>query len=203
RVVCISDTHNGHLNIPPLPPGDILIHAGDLTNSGNVPELRGALKWLSSAPHPHKVFIAGNHDAALAVPDKRDALLARYPNLIYLEDSSVTLTVKGRDLTIYGSPRTRWPVTRGRRGVFQYTAEEGGNRWTIPPSVDILVTHGPPQYHLDVAGFGCPQLRSHLWRVRPRLHVFGHIHQGRGVTRATWTRVQHAYELVSAGEDGW
>src|SRR5205085_7513180 len=35
-VVCISDTHNGQSTIPD---GDILIHAGDLTQSGSLEEL--------------------------------------------------------------------------------------------------------------------------------------------------------------------
>ena len=33
-VVCISDTHMQHRNMPVLPPADILIHSGDFTNEG-------------------------------------------------------------------------------------------------------------------------------------------------------------------------
>ena len=33
RIVCISDTHNNHHCVPPLPPGDVLVHAGDLSAS--------------------------------------------------------------------------------------------------------------------------------------------------------------------------
>lgn len=36
RIVCISDTHNCTVK---LPPGDILIHAGDLTNKGSKSEV--------------------------------------------------------------------------------------------------------------------------------------------------------------------
>lgn len=32
-IVCISDTHNASVNVPD---GDILIHAGDLTQSGSL-----------------------------------------------------------------------------------------------------------------------------------------------------------------------
>lgn len=31
KVICISDTHG---NQPPIPPGDLLVHAGDLTEVG-------------------------------------------------------------------------------------------------------------------------------------------------------------------------
>lgn len=61
-VVCVSDTHNSQ---PEIPPGDILIHAGDLTQSGSFEELQAALDWLRSQPHPHKLVIAGNHDLLL------------------------------------------------------------------------------------------------------------------------------------------
>jgi hypothetical protein len=37
RVVCVSDTHNTQ---PKLPNGDILLHAGDLTQSGSAEELK-------------------------------------------------------------------------------------------------------------------------------------------------------------------
>lgn len=36
RFVCISDTHNHHVK---LPKGDVLIHAGDLTDMGGYSEV--------------------------------------------------------------------------------------------------------------------------------------------------------------------
>ncbi|KAI9062035.1 Metallo-dependent phosphatase, partial [Trametes sanguinea] len=187
RVVCIADTHNLQDRIS-LPPGDILIHAGDLTNWGTESELSNALKWLSSLPYPHKVFVAGNHDHALAIPERRDALLASFPDLIYLEDSSVTLTVNGHPLKLFGSPRT---PKRGE-GVFQYLIRS--TEWPIPPDTDIVITHGPPKFHLDDGGQGCNFLLAALWRIRPPLHVFGHIHDGRGVAHLDWSRNQRHYE---------
>lgn len=41
--VCLSDTHN--LQIPDVPEGDLLIHAGDLTSSGTAEELQRQLNW--------------------------------------------------------------------------------------------------------------------------------------------------------------
>ncbi len=199
RVVCISDTHNTHESLPTLPPGDILIHAGDLTNSGTEHELRSVLDWLSAQSHPLKVFIAGNHDTILATPTtKRDAILSCYSDLIYLENSSVTLNVREHQITVYGSPCT----PRHGSGVFQYP--RGKADWShIPPPTDILITHGPPVHHLDSGGAGCPALLQALWRIRPRLHVFGHIHVGRGVECVAWSDAQMAYERVFAGKWGW
>ena len=60
RIVCISDTHN---SLPgggfKLPPGDILIHAGDLTNQGSFEELEKAVKWLEEADYEAKIVIGG------------------------------------------------------------------------------------------------------------------------------------------------
>ncbi|KAL9598530.1 MAG: hypothetical protein Q9219_004432 [cf. Caloplaca sp. 3 TL-2023] len=61
-VVCISDTHGTQ---PPLPPGDLLLHAGDLTQWGSFSEIQEQLDWLSAQPHKYKVVIAGNHDLLL------------------------------------------------------------------------------------------------------------------------------------------
>lgn len=57
RIVCISDTHN---QTPKLPPGDVLIHAGDLTNQGSYSELKKTVEWLERADFEAKIVIAGN-----------------------------------------------------------------------------------------------------------------------------------------------
>ncbi|TBU47118.1 metallophosphoesterase domain-containing protein 1 [Dichomitus squalens] len=191
RVVCISDTHNHHSLLPPLPPGDILIHAGDLTMSGTEEEIDSALAWLDAAPHAHKIVIAGNHDTALA-SEQRDAILQRYPSLTYLEDSSITLEVQGRLLSVYGNPRS----PKHGSGVFQYQYDAYHWERRLPPYTDILVTHGPPKTHLDWKLVGCQHLLKSVWLTRPRLHVCGHIHVGRGVRYLTWSRPQKWYELA-------
>lgn len=56
RIVCVSDTHN---NTPKLPPGDVLIHAGDLTNQGSYDELERAVAWLEKTPFEVKIVVAG------------------------------------------------------------------------------------------------------------------------------------------------
>lgn len=219
RIVCISDTHNTHGSQPPLPAGDILLHAGDLTQSGTLPELCDALAWLSAQSHPIKVFIAGNHDTALAEPGTRVYVRSTYPALAYLENDVIQVTVRGHTLRIYGSPHTphygtQWPFQYPR---FRPTSPHLSNAlaslavvdanapsvtlWSaMPPWIDVLLTHGPPLGHLD-HGAGCAALLSALWRVRPRVHVFGHIHSGRGVERVTWDDVQPAYEAVCVGAE--
>ncbi|KAK7014143.1 hypothetical protein VNI00_019381 [Paramarasmius palmivorus] len=208
RVVCISDTHNSHLSQPPLPDGDILIHSGDLTQSGSKQELDAALSWLNSQPHPHKLFIAGNHDSCLVSPETRLHITMTFPGLVYLENESTDVVVRGHNLHIYGSPYT----PKHGSFVFQYPRvrvhEQGDSSshdiWSsIPPLADIVITHGPPFAHLDLNGTGCYALLKALWRVRPRLHVFGHVHGGRGVEFVNWDKQQQAYEDICAGKAGW
>ncbi|KAK7988235.1 hypothetical protein PG989_008550 [Apiospora arundinis] len=229
RVVCISDTHN---NQPLLPPGDVLIHAGDLTESGSFDEMQAGLTWLSSQPHKHKIYVAGNHDVLLD-----ESFLMRYPerrygqtktkddldwgDVIYLQDSSITIDIhtgnvddqvgtpkgnKGRKVTIFGSP---WTPQYGI-SAFQYRPD-AVDHWEDkmalmeqPP--DILVTHGPPRHHLDQRDFhraGCPYLAEMVHRLRPRLMVFGHIHAAYGREDVTLDGVQRAYEEVMTGWAGW
>lgn len=61
---------------------------------------------------------------------------------------------------------------------------------SVIPKTDILLTHGPPlQVHdlttRDVHA-GCPALLERVSQIQPRLHVFGHIHEGRGATLRKW-----------------
>lgn len=61
----------------------------------------------------------------------------------------------------------------------------------IPLGTDIVITHTPPYTHCDEAvskrrALGCEGLRRALWRVRPRLAVCGHVHEGRGAERVRW-----------------
>merc|ERR1712194_609290 len=64
-----------------------------------------------------------------------------------------------------------------------------GNPWDrkwsrqVPPNIDILITHDPPQGILD-GGHGCEFLRKDIAETTPRIHLFGHIHEACGVLRA-------------------
>lgn len=62
RFVCISDTHNAFPGGAfKLPKGDVLIHAGDLTNQGTFKELQQTLNWIEDSEFDAKIVIAGNN----------------------------------------------------------------------------------------------------------------------------------------------
>lgn len=42
-----------------------------------------------------------------------------------------------------------------------------------------------------------------VWRVRPKLHIFGHIHAARGLEVVAWDETQMAYEMLCSGVGGW
>ncbi|KAJ8130561.1 hypothetical protein O1611_g3065 [Lasiodiplodia mahajangana] len=195
-VVCISDTHNSQCAIPV---GDILIHAGDLTQSGSLEELQATISWLQNQPHQFKIVVAGNHDLLLdpskdGEGGKAAALRQKieWGSILYLQDDSTTVSIKGRCIKIYGSPKS----PRHGNWAFQYPRESDVWRHTIPDDTDILITHGPPRAHLDLTTLGCDYLLRELWRVHPALHVFGHVHEGYGHEWVQFDSFQAAYERV-------
>lgn len=201
-VVCVSDTHNSQ---PKIPPGDILIHAGDLTQGGTAAELQAQLTWLDAQPHAYKIVIAGNHDivldaaksAELGFPSEARQSL-QWGSIIYLQHSHTTVKVRERTVSIYGHPSTR----KHGNWAFQYDrgADVFSNR--VPDNVEILVTHSPPQFHLDVAGWGDISLLHEIERVKPKLHVFGHIHGGYGQDILVYDRFERLYQDVCSGHAG-
>jgi 3',5'-cyclic AMP phosphodiesterase CpdA len=178
RVVAISDTHAFHERLA-LPSGDILVHAGDFCSSGKEAQARNFADWVHSQPHRHKVIVAGNHDVCLERHLGLGRQLFRGQDEHYLLDREVT--VEG--LRFYGSPWQpeffNWAFNLPRGGDALRAA------WArIPTGVDVLVTHGPPMGIRDLCPdgqrAGCADLRAAVFRARPRLHLFGHIHEGQG-----------------------
>ncbi|MCJ1287516.1 hypothetical protein MMC26_006868 [Xylographa opegraphella] len=208
-VVCISDTHSSQ---PVVPEGDLLLHAGDLTQSGSFSELQDQLDWLNTQPHKYKVVIGGNHDLLLdpVFTDRFPERIYERPgscradlkwgNIIYLEKGSIKLDfVNGRSLNIFGSPLTP------QFGNWAFQHPPIRDVWTnvIPKDTDILLTHGPPKCHLDLGGKGDPFLTKELWRTRPSLVVFGHLHAARGEELVVFDGIQASYDSIMMGEKGY
>lgn len=68
---------------------------------------------------------------------------------------------------------------------------------------DVLVTHTPAKWHRDLpVGLGDEWLLREAWRVKPALHVFGHVHAGYGRQKVGWDEMQRVYEGLSARNPG-
>ena len=175
RIVAMSDTHD---RIPPsIPDGDVLVHAGDATNAGTAREVAEFAMWFNDLPHPYKVFVPGNHDFLFEKdPDRARRLMA---GTHVLMDKSVTID----DLVFYGSPYT---IRYGGWAFMESEADQAARFNVLPRnSVDVLVTHGPPQGILDRTDdgnhAGSKALESAVVEtIHPAVHVFGHIHESRG-----------------------
>ncbi|KAH7123972.1 Metallo-dependent phosphatase-like protein [Dendryphion nanum] len=162
QFLIISDTH-GHWpynETNPAPKVDVLVHCGDLTQIGGLPSSRKAIAQLKSIDAEIRLVIAGNHDIEL---DQQ---------------------------WLFASPYT--PEFNGY--AFAYGHME--DRFThVPGDLDLMITHGPPAfddpvYKLDINGkedhCGCQKLCQAIQCAKPRLHCFGHLHEGRGVARIGW-----------------
>ncbi|HVJ06960.1 MAG TPA: metallophosphatase domain-containing protein [Acidisarcina sp.] len=194
RVVCISDTHELHRELQ-IPRGDLLIHAGDFTFFGK--SRRKIIEfndWLGELPHAHKVVVPGNHEFLL----EEDPGLARlFTNCILLSNEGIDLA----GVKIWGSP-----MTPHYGGAFGRSNEADRVRIysSIPNDTDILITHMPPYGILDGTDeypgpSGDPILRKAVIRVKPRLHVFGHVHAGYGVNPTRDTMFVNAALLGLTG----
>jgi Icc-related predicted phosphoesterase len=175
KIVALSDTHGGHFSID-IPDGDILVHAGDITRHGTLDEIKGFNSFLAQLPHRYKIVVAGNHDICFEKdPQKSRELMT---SCYYLQDQSIEI----EGLKFYGSPWQPWfydwafNLPRG-------TALK--EKWDmIPDDTDVLITHGPPKGIGDRTGqgeqTGCEELLPVVTRVKPIVHIFGHIHEGYG-----------------------
>jgi len=181
RFICISDTHSSS-NFQ-VPPGDVLLHAGDLSSWGRLEDLQKSLRWITTLPHPIKILVAGNHDLCLdrqfAEDMGRDIFLQHFKAAIqlvrgpaaqaagihYLEHEATSFVSGGRRWKVYGSPAA--PLYNAE-GCFQYNSKEKAQEIynLIPVDVDILLTHTPPHGVHDVTKrgkhAGCQYLTERL-----------------------------------------
>ncbi|VDN03329.1 unnamed protein product [Thelazia callipaeda] len=166
RFVSMACIHHSLPDPKSIPPGDVLIVAGDFTQCGRLDEIELFSNYLKQLSHTFKVIIAGNHECTFDnrltkitentrkkeslikqtfPPQKKSVAKEKLQNGIYLEDSLVELF----GIQIYGHG-------------------------------DVL----PSGLHI-----GCVELlNSVVKRIRPKYHVFAHIHAGYGCTTDGYTK---------------
>lgn len=197
RFVHVSDTHSCHWKVR-IPEGDVLVHTGDLLanygRSDNLEkQLDDAFLWLAhlSKRFDRVLVIGGNHDTPLDIPQAK-AKLHLPPNVVYIEGDKQRVDYRG--LRIWMSPVTpSREETEGLRYVsnaFERTYKERISLWSdMPPDLDLLVTHSPPDAILAQPGVGDTVLRRRLDALglrAPRVHCFGHDHVCIGMHRPSY-----------------
>jgi Icc-related predicted phosphoesterase len=177
KICCISDTHNKHNDIH-VPECDLLIHAGDFTLKGSAGEIQAFNIWLGQQTQAkQKVIIAGNHD--LLFEDHNRLATEMITNAIYLQDSGATVN----GYKFWGTPWTPrfhdWAFNQDRGLSIRRFYD------LIPEDTDILITHGPAYMIGDTTRIGdragCEDLYEYIEKIKPKLHIFGHIHEGYGL----------------------
>lgn len=196
KVLAASDLHSF---LPNIPECDVLILGGDICPDGR-PSLQSNWletifrKWLDAIPAKEIIGVAGNHDKIF---EEASELVPKNLRWHYLQDSSVELF----GLKFYGTP---WQLPFW--GAFNADEESLKEIYKgVPLDTDVFISHGPP-YAIgdDVNGRleGSHALRECLFKIKPKLAVFGHIHPAFGqwkideVTFANVSLLNDALEVV-------
>lgn len=188
----ISDTHCYHENLLLFPySGDLIIHSGDASNSKDInknkPEFLEFVDWYSNLDYIHKIFVPGNHDTYFEYMYRSPIRKLEIEKLF--SDKNIHLLVNSgveiEGTTFWGSPYSptfgsNWAFNCDRSSIHQY--------WDmIPSDTDVLITHGPPKYILDLCNdirtyshpfnAGCSSLHNKIVNTpNIKAHLFGHIH---------------------------
>jgi Icc-related predicted phosphoesterase len=172
KIVAIADTHN---TMPILPEGDVLVHAGDISMNGTKKEIDDFDAWLGTLNFKYKLIIPGNHDFWFREHNRE----LRNGTLLCNQH----ITIDG--IKFFGSP---YSVTFGNWAFMLPDALLKSVIWSrIEPDTMVLITHSPPKGILD---FGCSgqnsgseSLLDRIKEIKPKIHIFGHIHEGYGIRK--------------------
>lgn len=199
KITAVSDLHG---NLPTLPKCDLLVIAGDICPdtpntlrdrqkcaAEQAEWLKGEfVPWLHGQDFTFCVYIWGNHDFVGEHPYMTpESLASPERDIRLLQSSGRAIQVGDELIRIWGAP---W-VGNIPMWAFNLPQHELTQRWQyIPEALDILITHAPPYGTGDFCrGYGPvgdPGLAKRLTELRavgmgPAIHLFGHIHEGRGV----------------------
>ena len=166
RILHISDTHGRHHLLHDLPPADVIVHSGDLTDDGQDEEVVDFVEWFANLDYTHKLFIPGNHDTNLY----KASLDGLPDDMHFLYNSGITIN----GIHFYGVPYFVPDITSGN---FIHMVN------AIPSTTNVLITHLPPLGMLDKASIheSSFELLNKVYEVKPRLHLFGHSHKDEGI----------------------
>jgi len=199
RIVALSDQHGF---LPDIPLCDLLIVAGDICPDRFGPFMarhdpfqqkawfdHTARQWLASAPATHKLLTWGNHDwCGQACSFRSDAPgHARSTDLQILIDEGTTIPLPtGGQISVWATP---WSNTFMQWAFMKEPGDLEPVYAGIPRGTDILVSHQPPYGYGDRAfdldsgqerNVGSRELLAAIERVRPKIVICGHVHDGHG-----------------------
>ncbi len=188
RIVALSDTHGYHKKLS-VPDGDVFIHAGDFSMRAKKKHVVEFASWVKSLPHKYKIIVPGNHD--MACEGQESWAKEEFSPAMFLVHDFVEI----EGLVFFGSPYTS-SIQEPSDWCYDYPryGERGKRYWNSINGhyniIDVMITHGPPKFIGDLLcephvgedpNVGDETLRTVVDRIDPRIHIFGHIHEGYGV----------------------
>lgn len=159
-ILHLSDTHGLHRQLTDLPAADVLVHSGDISNSGTEAEVLDFINWLIELPYKHKIFVCGNHDCCLWDAEDIEDLPE---GIHFLQDRSVTI-----DGVVFSGIGYDHPTDK------------------IDAAADVVVTHEPPTMIMDYSSgthWGNIKIKKRIQEISPKMHLFGHAHDSYGVQK--------------------
>lgn len=201
RIFHISDTHGDHENLV-VPECDILVHSGDFQSSRDLSDeekeidVTNFMEWACDQPANRFIVVPGNHDDHIMSPGF-GVVMAYNPKVWGYRPSwhydcfSGIFYHNEKGIKICTSPITPASSSKSSYAYPRMSEALRECRGKIRENVDILITHGPPHGHLDMADssvkIGCEFLRDRLDSLNnpPKLHLFGHCHEDYG-NKATY-----------------
>ncbi|KAF2104088.1 Metallo-dependent phosphatase [Rhizodiscina lignyota] len=237
RFLILSDTHDEYDELQSLPKADVLLHCGDLTQTGSLSSYQRVIDMMKQVPAELKLIIAGDQDISLdaewwkrnLIEDEDDPEESRKALGLFTDKSALGAGIRyleegihkfvlstGATFTLYASSYT--PESDGYAFTYAHNEDRFNRPPTlspgvqsfatnpIPKGVDIVMTHGPPRiedgsYTLDLnresEACGCPYLFRAIKRVKPLLHCFGHVHEGRGIQKINWDLPEQTVETIT------
>jgi Icc-related predicted phosphoesterase len=163
---------------------------GDISNMSTLSEMIDFNSWIRSLKEDgtikQAIITVGNHEKEFARSFSFASEIVKEAVILFDEMHVF------EDKVFYGSP---WTQTYGT-WYFMKDPPDLLPMWkAIPKGVDVLITHQPPFGVLDTVfermergwegvkklNVGCKHLkREVLDRIKPKLHVFGHLHADGG-----------------------
>ena len=185
----ISDVHCKWNKIV-IPKVDVLISTGDYSFLGEPHVVRDYHKWLNKQPAKHIISLQGNHEKGVEKNFElsKQIALEACPRVHFIEEGLVEIEGVRIWCSAIQPYFCNWAYNR-------YPGTEIQKHWDLIPTekIDIIATHGPcygildwiPYFNnikgeMDVRHAGCPQLLKKVLEVKPKYHLCGHIHEGRG-----------------------
>jgi len=195
KVCAMSDLHGYKVDIPKC---DVLVVAGDISSSGDETWFKNDfIPYLSENKDKYDIcfLVFGNHDDKIQM-----ANITNVPNYIKILTNT---EYKYKNKKFFGSPYSKYTPEIYKT---MNTLIESSLKMLfecIPEDTDILITHSPPYGIGDVVvneteHLGSVSLLERIKIVKPKIHIFGHIHTGEKYTKENGTK---HYNVSILGEN--